>query len=72
MNYNLNDISEQQQKTSTMGALQKLLQLILQRPQNRIKFEREQKARARAGRVPLAEQQLPLSSLRRRERVAVW
>jgi len=34
MNYNLNDISEQQQKTSTMGALQKLLQLITEERSN--------------------------------------
>ena len=34
MNYNLNDISEQQQKTSTLRALQKLLQLITEERSN--------------------------------------
>jgi ATP-binding cassette subfamily B protein len=34
MNYNLNDISEQQQETSTMGALKKLLNLITEERRN--------------------------------------
>ncbi len=34
MNYNLNDISIQQQKTSTLGALRKLLQLIREERKN--------------------------------------
>jgi ATP-binding cassette subfamily B protein len=34
MNYNLNDISEQQPKTSTMGALKKLLNLITEERRN--------------------------------------